>query len=103
MERRVKAVIFDLDGTLIDSAPDIHAAVNKMLSGEGYGSLDLPTVTSFIGRGLPNLVQQVMEARSIPLQMHTELCAKVLKHYTCLLYTSPSPRDRSLSRMPSSA
>jgi phosphoglycolate phosphatase len=82
MERRVKAVIFDLDGTLIDSAPDIHAAVNKMLSGEGYGSLDLPTVTSFIGRGLPNLVQQVMEARSIPLQMHTELCAKVLKHYT---------------------
>lgn len=54
MERRVRAVVFDLDGTLIDSAPDIHAAVNKMLSGEGYDAFDLPTVTSFIGRGLPN-------------------------------------------------
>lgn len=82
MERRVRAVVFDLDGTLIDSAPDIHAAVNKMLSGEGYDALDLPTVTSFIGRGLPNLVQQVMKARSIPLQMHADLCTKVMVHYT---------------------
>lgn len=82
MERCVKAVIFDLDGTLIDSAPDIHAAVNKMLSGEGYNALDLPTETSFIGRGLPNLVEQVMEARSILLPMHAELCAKVLMDYT---------------------
>ena len=32
--------------------------------------------------------------------LNSELKARV---YTCLLYTSPSPRDRSLSRMPSSA
>ena len=31
------------------------------------------------------------------------LCEKFSKLPTCLLYTSPSPRDRSLSRMPSSA
>ena len=37
----MKAVIFDLDGTLIDSAPDIHAAANAVLQGEG-----LPLVTS---------------------------------------------------------
>ena len=29
-------LIFDLDGTLIDSAPDIRAAVNRMLAGEGH-------------------------------------------------------------------
>ena len=35
----------------------------------------------------------------------TEYFVKLLEHedYVCLLYTSPSPRDRSLSRMPSSA
>ncbi|MEO1291990.1 MAG: HAD family hydrolase [Pseudomonadota bacterium] len=27
----MRAVVFDLDGTLIDSAPDLHAAVNRML------------------------------------------------------------------------
>ena len=35
-----RAVLFDLDGTLIDSAPDIHAAVNELLKaklGEGCG------------------------------------------------------------------
>ena len=31
------------------------------------------------------------------------LCGQTLKSYTCLLYTSPSPRDRTRSRMPSSA
>lgn len=74
----MKAVVFDLEGTLIDSASDIHASVNKMLKDDGCKKLDLPTVTSFIGKGLPNLVEQVMKARSISVQKHTELCAKVL-------------------------
>ena len=30
----MKAIIFDLDGTLIDSAPDIHASINKLLKKE---------------------------------------------------------------------
>jgi beta-phosphoglucomutase-like phosphatase (HAD superfamily) len=31
----IKAVIFDLDGTLVDSAPDIQVALNKLLAEEG--------------------------------------------------------------------
>ena len=82
MERHVRAVVFDLDGTLIDSAPDIHAAVNKMLTSEGYHTLDLPTVTSFIGNGLPKLVERVMRTLGLPIEIHAELCAKVMVHYT---------------------
>ena len=33
------AVIFDLDGTLVDSAPDIHAAVNRLLADVGEAPL----------------------------------------------------------------
>ena len=33
----------------------------------------------------------------------SEICANLLKYDSCLLYTSPSPRDATLSRMPSSA
>ena len=74
--RRVKAIVFDLDGTLIDSAPDIQAAANRMLEGEGLAPLDLPMITSFIGNGLPKLVERVMRARGIDPARHAEL-AKV--------------------------
>ena len=55
----MNGLIFDLDGTLIDSAPDIQAAVNKMLAEEGISPLDLATVISFIGNGMPKLVPMI--------------------------------------------
>jgi phosphoglycolate phosphatase len=54
----MKSVIFDLDGTLIDSAPDLHAAANLMLAGHGLAPLDLATVIGFIGNGIPRLVER---------------------------------------------
>jgi phosphoglycolate phosphatase len=57
------AVIFDLDGTLVDSAPDIHASVNRMLRAEGEADLDLATVRGFVGNGVPKLIERVMAAR----------------------------------------
>lgn len=58
-------IVFDLDGTLVDSAPDLATAANKMLKNEGLEPVDLPTVISFIGNGLPKLVERVMGARGI--------------------------------------
>lgn len=54
----MKSVIFDLDGTLIDSAPDLRAAANAMLRHHGLDELDLPTVTGFVGNGIPRLVER---------------------------------------------
>lgn len=58
-------LIFDLDGTLIDSVPDIHAASNALLADEGLGTLDLPTVRSFVGKGVPHLVECLLGAHDI--------------------------------------
>lgn len=77
----MKAVVFDLDGTLIDSAPDIRAAVNLMLAAQARAPLDLKTVTSFIGNGLPKLVERVMAVRDLPPDQHQRLTAVVLSHY----------------------
>ena len=44
-----------------------------------------------------------MAGKSITLFVYAEQAGKVAWSYTCLLYTSPSPRDGLLSRMPSSA
>jgi phosphoglycolate phosphatase len=65
--RGMRAVIFDLDGTLVDSAPDIHAAANALLRSMGYQPLSLDTVRSFIGNGIPRLVERVMRASGIPV------------------------------------
>jgi phosphoglycolate phosphatase len=56
------AVIFDLDGTLIDSAPDIHAAANRVLRAEGLPEQSFAQVRGFIGRGVPHLIRQLLIA-----------------------------------------
>ena len=53
-------VIFDLDGTLIHSAPDIHAAIFDVLAEDGIEGPDLPTVIGFIGNGVRVLTGRVM-------------------------------------------
>ena len=58
-------VIFDLDGTLIDSAPDIRAVANAVLAEEGAPPLDLAETRSFIGSGTPVFVERMAGARGL--------------------------------------
>jgi phosphoglycolate phosphatase len=89
----VSAIVFDLDGTLIDSAPDIRAAINRTLADEGHAPLDLPKVISFIGHGLPRLVARAMGARGIDMDQHARLTAATLAHYAAASHdlTDPYP------------
>ena len=57
-----KAVIFDLDGTLVDSAPDLRHATNRLLGELGRPPLDLATVRRFIGDGAARLVERALDA-----------------------------------------
>ncbi|MBT3765565.1 MAG: phosphoglycolate phosphatase [Rhodospirillaceae bacterium] len=56
-----KAIIFDLDGTLIDSVPDVRAAVNRVLDEIGRPSLSLEDITGMIGEGAQVMLKKVME------------------------------------------
>lgn len=56
------ALIFDLDGTLIDSAPAICAVSNAVLVAQGFPALDHARIRSFVGRGVPNLVSRLLQA-----------------------------------------
>jgi phosphoglycolate phosphatase len=55
-------LVFDLDGTLVDSAPDLHAALNQMLRERGRPALSLPQVKRMIGDGVPTLVSRALSA-----------------------------------------
>ena len=60
-----KAVIFDLDGTLIDSLGDIHAALNDVLQLRNAPPLTLAKVRGFIGKGSANLVMRALTAQNL--------------------------------------
>lgn len=65
--RLPKAILFDLDGTLIDSAPDIAAATNELLAGHDLPPLRLDQVKSIIGEGIRKLVERAFIASGAPL------------------------------------
>lgn len=74
-------VVFDLDGTLIDSAPDIHAAVNAVLRLNQARPLTLDQVRSFIGGGVDLLWRRVIAATGLPMDAHRDLVASFMTRY----------------------
>ena len=64
--RQYSALIFDLDGTLIDSAPDIAAAVNIYMGSKGWPELDVPYVETFIGNGPRRLLLDILTDKGLP-------------------------------------
>ena len=57
-----RAILFDLDGTLVDSVPDLAAAVNALLAELGRPALGLPQVTGMVGDGTSALVARALTA-----------------------------------------
>ena len=80
----VRAIIFDLDGTLVDTAPDIAAAVDATLDELGYPSVDAEHVRSWIGRGVDVLLHRVLtrdrDGRAAD-EEHARARARFLEHY----------------------
>jgi phosphoglycolate phosphatase len=60
--RRIRAALFDLDGTLVDTAQDLAAAANRMLAELGRPPLAEAGIRDYIGRGVVNLVHRCFEA-----------------------------------------
>ncbi len=58
--KNIEFVIFDLDGTLVDSRLDIADALNLIMEGFGYGPFSLEEVVSFIGGGVRDLIRKAM-------------------------------------------
>ncbi|MCQ4159306.1 phosphoglycolate phosphatase [Roseomonas sp. GC11] len=57
-----RTVIFDLDGTLVDSLPDIQAALNRLMASRQLAPFPRETVARFIGDGVAVLVRRAFAA-----------------------------------------
>ena len=81
----IRAVLLDLDGTLLDTVLDLHAAANGMLADLGRPPVAVEEIRAYVGRGIPNLVKRVLagalEAADDPNPPPAEALASFKKHY----------------------
>ena len=79
------------------------AAEKTNPNGLGVMALAAIVVSSMIGGGIYSLPQNMAAGASAGAVLLAWIITGIGIYFICLLYTSPSPRDRSVSRMPSSA
>lgn len=85
-------IVFDLDGTLIDSAPDIHGIANALLGAEGKDPISLDQARDFIGNGASVFVAKMRAAREIADDQHARLLADFIARYDdAVTLTRPYP------------
>jgi phosphoglycolate phosphatase len=63
--RPFDAVLFDMDGTLLDTAPDIGAALNEALAADGLAGFELADIAMMIGHGPRMLVERALARRGV--------------------------------------
>ncbi len=77
------AILFDLDGTLVDTAPDLAASMNMLLVRRGRPELSLDSVRNMVGRGAKVLMERAMAATGEPATAEEidSMFDEFLEHY----------------------
>lgn len=65
---QTQLLIFDLDGTLVDSRADLAAGINHMRSQYGLGTLPLDTISAYVGSGVHDLVERSLRGTEVPFE-----------------------------------
>jgi phosphoglycolate phosphatase len=66
----LRAAIIDLDGTLVDTLGDFHAALNDMLAGLGRPVVEAAVVAGFIGKGSEHLIRETLAHVGAPADLY---------------------------------
>ncbi len=76
-------IVFDLDGTLVDTAPDLISALNWVLAREGLPPVPLQTARKMIGQGARRLIERglELEGREMGMAEVTRLTTDFIDHY----------------------
>src|SRR5436190_9815698 len=91
----VHLVVFDLDGTLVDSSADLANAVNALLGELGVGRLSDPQIVSMVGDGAAVLVRRALAAAGLDPQTPGAL-DRFLDHYNAHLLDHTQPYEGML-------
>jgi phosphoglycolate phosphatase len=88
-----RTVVFDLDGTLVDTAPDLIGALNFVLDREGLPAVPLKSARNMIGAGARKLIERGLEAegRAASLQDITRLTRDFIDYYAAHIADASRP------------
>src|SRR5215469_6834330 len=80
---RSPTIAFDLDGTLVDTAPDLISSLNFVLDREGLPPVPLASARTMIGAGARKLIERGLEVegRSLTAKEIDRLTAAYIEHY----------------------
>jgi len=92
-----ETIIFDLDGTLVDTAPDLTAALNAVMRSEGRPEVPLDDVRHMVGRGARYLIERAMQATGGPADDHaiTDFVQHFIAHYEANIALASRPFERA--------
>lgn len=76
-------VVFDLDGTLIDTAPDLIGTLNLVFQQEGLPQVEMSQARSLVGAGIRPLIERALagQGRRLPVAEVDEIFARYIRHY----------------------
>lgn len=80
--RKYKAVLFDLDGTLLDSVEDLKDSMNSVLESYGFPTHDTESYKYFVGNGMRNLVARALPPEERSQSMIDKCLAQMQKEYS---------------------
>ena len=80
MANKITGCVFDLDGTLADTAPDIALALNKSLNDFGLRQVPLESVKGMIGNGIPVLVSSALSYIEAPEDIAADVITSMLAY-----------------------
>ena len=86
-------VVFDLDGTLVDSAPDLTGALNALLAEQGLAPLALESVRNMVGEGAVRMIERGLAAAGLELHdgLSEGLRDRFLHHYRACMTERTRP------------
>lgn len=76
-------VVFDLDGTLIDTAPDLIDTLNRVFVQEGLPEVGFEETRALIGAGIRPLIERALagQGRNLPVEQVDEIFTRYIRHY----------------------
>ncbi len=95
-------LLFDLDGTLVETAPDLHAALNHTLESKGLEPVSIETIRMMIGDGAKALIRKGLSWNNAPVDEHEVdeiLWPRFLDHYIDNICRLSRPYDQSVETL----